>query len=158
MIIGTSGKIEASPIGAQRSRICQLIVHASRSPPGQAPKTLDFGNSLSQSEGSLVPFLPLLSIGSTLRALGVKFPFNLQKWFGPPMVHHSPKRTHFSGLIWESSFEYFWICWAMFLSIVFCFVELRGSSFHGFGFYFDTFFNLVLHLPELMVLVLFCNL
>ena len=48
-----------------------FIVSASRSPPGQAPKRLDFWSSLSQSRGSLVSFLAYFStIGSTLGALG----------------------------------------------------------------------------------------
>ena len=62
-----------------------IIVSASRSPPGQVSKRLDFWSSFSQSWGSLVSFLVHFSIiGSTLGALGAHF--SVQKRFGPPKV------------------------------------------------------------------------
>ena len=57
--------------GADCMVCSKAIVSVSRSPPGQAPKRLDFWSSFSQSWGSLVSRLAHFSIiGSTLGMLG----------------------------------------------------------------------------------------
>ena len=99
----------------------KVIVSASRSPPGQVPKKLEFGSSFSQSGGSLVPFLANFR---SLEALWERWGpiFDAQKRFGPPKVPQEaapPKSTNFWGPIWELFFVHLLVCWALFLSIVF---------------------------------------
>ena len=78
-------------------------------------------------------------LGRTLGALGANFFITKTVWTtkGAP-VGFPPKFSQFDGAIFEPVFVIFSFFWALFLSIVFCWV-LR-PIFHGFWLHFDTIF------------------
>ena len=71
---GIGRLVNISRFGLWKPVFLHFIVSASRSPPGQVPKKLEFGSCFSQSGGSLGSFLVDFSIiGGPLGALGDNF-------------------------------------------------------------------------------------
>ena len=135
----------------------RLIVSASRSPPGQVPKKLEFGSFFSQSGGSLASFLVDFSIiGGTLGALGANFwcPKAVRATTGAPRGA-TPEIPSSFGTDLGTFFEYFLICWHLFLSIVFCWVP--QSICYTFLLHFDIILYMFAYLSTSLILVIFCN-